>query len=281
MKLIILICLAMASVTSAASNVCKSGIYELLSPLSAYPPAQSYCSAHYPPTTVTVSTTFISKKKFRFARATPAAGYGGAVLEKRKTSTITSHSTTTTQDVKASQWSSLLKTAQSIVYTFCQCIESHPTLRPHLADMPKGRSDNHHYDNNHNSVDNPDNHTIYDDHNDHNDHNDIAYRCDDHTLTPDKSRWVPPVSIFRLYLQRIPVWTLAEGAYPAFPKNASTLSSRGSRTWRNAFAYGGCLEQMILNLVSPTPQEIDKQPSSASVKSKLSNAPNFVDPNQV
>ncbi|KIW92030.1 uncharacterized protein Z519_07012 [Cladophialophora bantiana CBS 173.52] len=59
-----------------------------------------------------------------------------------------------------------------------------------------GRSDNHHYDSNHN-VDNPDNHTIY------NDHNDGAYRYDDHTLTPDESRRVPPVSIFRPYLQRI------------------------------------------------------------------------------
>ncbi|KIW23225.1 hypothetical protein, variant [Cladophialophora immunda] len=135
MKFIILLCMAIASISSAASNVCKSGIYELLSPLSAYPPAQSYCSAHYPPTTVTVSTTFISKKKFRFARATPAAEYGGVMLDKRHTTSTTSHTTTTTphtttttQDAKAAQWSSFLKTAGSIIYTFCQCIESHPTV---------------------------------------------------------------------------------------------------------------------------------------------------------
>ncbi|KIX98730.1 uncharacterized protein Z520_05191 [Fonsecaea multimorphosa CBS 102226] len=129
MKFIILLCVAIASICGATSNVCNSGIYELLSPLSAYPPAQSYCSAHYPPTTVTVSTTILSKKRFRFARATPAAEYKGVVPKKRHATTTTpSHTTTTTVDAKAAQWSSFLKTAGAIVSTFCQCIESHPTV---------------------------------------------------------------------------------------------------------------------------------------------------------
>ncbi|OAP63535.1 hypothetical protein AYL99_02762 [Fonsecaea erecta] len=149
MKFIILLYVAIASITTAASNVCHSGIYALLAPLAGYPPAQSYCSAHYPPTTVTVSTSFISKKKFRFARATPAAELEDVVLDKRQqtttrphtttttphtttttphTTTTTPHTTTTTQDPKAAQWSSFVKTAGSIISTFCQCIESHPTV---------------------------------------------------------------------------------------------------------------------------------------------------------
>jgi hypothetical protein len=57
---------------AAPGSVCSSGIYKPLLELSAYAPAESYCSAHYPLSTSTVTTTVSagsSKRSNIFGRA--------------------------------------------------------------------------------------------------------------------------------------------------------------------------------------------------------------------
>jgi hypothetical protein len=49
--------LAAAQLTLATSDVCNSGIYKALLPLSTYAPAESFCSTHYSQSTVTVTVT--------------------------------------------------------------------------------------------------------------------------------------------------------------------------------------------------------------------------------
>lgn len=46
--------LMLLGLAAATSNVCTQGVYGALLPLSNYAPAQSYCSAKYPPKVVTV-----------------------------------------------------------------------------------------------------------------------------------------------------------------------------------------------------------------------------------
>jgi hypothetical protein len=49
--------LAVAQLTFALSDVCNSGIYKDLLPLSTYAPAESFCSTHYPQSTITATVT--------------------------------------------------------------------------------------------------------------------------------------------------------------------------------------------------------------------------------
>ena len=140
----------------AATNVCSSGIYAVLAPLSNYAPAQSFCSAHVPRQTVTAT----KKKRWLNARATSTVS---AVANARQstttsshtsttssrttttssrttsttsrttttsshTTTTSSHTTTTTGDAKASLLSSLESQVDSIVTTFCQCIQPPVTV---------------------------------------------------------------------------------------------------------------------------------------------------------
>lgn len=126
------------TVTSAASDVCQTGIYAAFGILANYPPAEFFCSANFPPSTVTV------KQRLRFARQlsnTPAALAAMPTISTTSTTTSTTSTatfttaktstiakTTTTPDAKATLWSSLEAEASGILSTFCSCIETHPTV---------------------------------------------------------------------------------------------------------------------------------------------------------
>jgi hypothetical protein len=92
---------------AAGAKVCSSSPYKDLLFLSKYAPAQSYCTAHYPLPTTTVTVTAAAKT----ARAVV--------------------STTTTSAAKVAGndavWSSILSSAKAIVSTVCSCIDTRPT----------------------------------------------------------------------------------------------------------------------------------------------------------
>ena len=94
---------------TAADSVCSSGIYSKLAVLSTYAPAQSYCSAHFPVATVTVTTTVtqLAKRTALDARDAAATKKHGANV--------------------SSCYSSLKGVASSIAKTLCSCIETTPT----------------------------------------------------------------------------------------------------------------------------------------------------------
>lgn len=51
------IVLASVLALTAAGNICDSGLYKALAPLSSYPPAQSLCAQRFPKSTVTVTVS--------------------------------------------------------------------------------------------------------------------------------------------------------------------------------------------------------------------------------
>jgi hypothetical protein len=126
---LVLLASAAQHVVLAASNpACSSGIYKALLPLSAYAPAESYCSAHYPLSTVTViATPPVTPKIKRNAYKTTTTTKRTTTPKKTTTSTATKPSTTTTSNAHQAQWSSLLSEAGSVLKTLCSCIETAPT----------------------------------------------------------------------------------------------------------------------------------------------------------
>lgn len=92
----------------ASSSDCDRGIYVALLPLSNYPPAESLCSAQFPPPENTVTVT---------------AGH----LQRRRTASASSVSVAA-GDGSPSLWSSLVLQPKSILETFCSCIETSRTI---------------------------------------------------------------------------------------------------------------------------------------------------------
>ena len=126
---LVLLASAAQHVVLAASNpACSSGIYKALLPLSAYAPAESYCSAHYPlPTVTVVATPPVTPKIKRNAYKTTTTTKKTTTPKKTTTSTTTKPITTTTSNAHQAQWSSLLSAAGSVLQTLCSCIETAPT----------------------------------------------------------------------------------------------------------------------------------------------------------
>ena len=115
MHRILLFLFATLHIVSAQSkNVCSSGFYKDLATLSTYPPAQSYCSAKYPPQTVTVTvkqTTITKRDK-----------------NDKGTSSKTGSSKSSKADTGTNaNWSKVIQQASAVVRTFCSCILSTPT----------------------------------------------------------------------------------------------------------------------------------------------------------
>lgn len=109
-----------SSLTSltAAISICSSGIYSKLAPLSTYKPAQSYCSAHFPVPTATVTSTVtvtqLAKRTALHGRNTP---------KKHTTANL------------SSCYSSLKGAVSSIAKTLCSCIETGATSTVMLYDQ--------------------------------------------------------------------------------------------------------------------------------------------------
>ena len=128
---LVLLSSAAQHVVLAASNpACSSGIYKALLPLSAYAPAESYCSAHYPLSTVTIVLPTPVKVK-RTALKTTTTTKKSTTPWKQSTSTTTKSSTTTkgttsSSNLHQSQWSSLLSAGGNVIKTLCSCIETAP-----------------------------------------------------------------------------------------------------------------------------------------------------------
>lgn len=148
----------------AAGSVCSSGVYGALLFLESYPPAESFCSAHYPPAKVTTTITS-GKCRKRDAAAMPAeitvvatitakakldirgtscdstcasgsttamSADGCVVCSATTNPTTTTTSTTkptTSCDAACQQWKTLSSVGGGLLSTFCSCIESHSTVR--------------------------------------------------------------------------------------------------------------------------------------------------------
>lgn len=108
-----LLCLyAILHIVSAQSkNVCSSGFYKDLAALSTYLPAQSYCSAKYPPQTltVTVKQTTVTKRDGN---------------DKGTSSKIGSTKSSKTGTGTNPNWSKVVQQASAVVRTFCSYILS-------------------------------------------------------------------------------------------------------------------------------------------------------------
>ena len=128
----------------AAGSVCSSGLYAILLPLSAYPPAQSYCSSHFPPSTVTststalgststvVSTTTIPPMKKKLKRHTTSP------TPTPKKSPPPTKPTPKPADPQASLFSILVAEAEAVVSTLCSCIETPVTVKVSLEHGQNG-----------------------------------------------------------------------------------------------------------------------------------------------
>jgi hypothetical protein len=95
---------------AAASSPCTNVPYTELLFLSAYPPAESYRSEHYPLPTKTVTTTFTAPA--RRLRQVPEPEPTPAPLAR----------------LVGVAWSSLVAKGGSIVSTLCSCIEKQQTV---------------------------------------------------------------------------------------------------------------------------------------------------------
>jgi hypothetical protein len=163
------------NVFAAPGAACSSGIYKAILPLSNYAPAESYCSAHYPVSAVTVTASKGAKiKRARITRTSTTVPHTTTssrtstttrhlttTTTSSRTSTTTSHptttttssrttssshttgtshsSTTTTSSLYAQQslWSSLLSAAGNVISTACSCIETPVTITVQLLSLLK------------------------------------------------------------------------------------------------------------------------------------------------
>ena len=106
-------------VRAAPGSACSSGIYQAFLPLSNYPPAESFCSTHYPQPVVTLTVTApgSSHKYKRTPNSTPRPPTSPYYTS---TSTNTSHSSSINGQDQL--WASLEYAAASFVSTVCSCI---------------------------------------------------------------------------------------------------------------------------------------------------------------
>lgn len=152
--LILVVCTLALFTASTAGNVCNSGIYALLEPLSSYPIAQQWCTQNFPPVTVTISVAVNARPKRVAAASTTAATtskIAATTITSKVVAPLASSSPTTTssaaavsvqQNNKAKPSSTATTSADSmtslfkqctnapwdIASSFCSCVEHHPTV---------------------------------------------------------------------------------------------------------------------------------------------------------
>lgn len=107
---------------TTADSVCSSGLYAALAPLDTYAPAVSYCQGQADKTTVTVTATVTAVAKREPATTANAKTTATTASTKTTATTLKTIATTTSSnDAKASAWSSLVAQAKSVIATFCSC----------------------------------------------------------------------------------------------------------------------------------------------------------------
>jgi hypothetical protein len=116
---------------SAPGSVCSNGVYRNLLFLSAYPPAESFCSARYPQPKVTVTVT-AHRHRMRGTSELPTT------TSTTSTTSTTTTSTTPTCTGTCAQWSSWENAAGAALSTFCSCIEHPQTVTVSSLNMPAG-----------------------------------------------------------------------------------------------------------------------------------------------
>ncbi|KIW78890.1 hypothetical protein Z517_08729 [Fonsecaea pedrosoi CBS 271.37] len=133
MKSLLLLLSCLVATAAASGPVCSSGVYALLAPLRGYAPAQSYCTSHYPPSTVVTTVTLVSsapvkaKRHFQTTTTTKTTTKAPSTTTvkppststTKPPSTTTTRSTSTSVDPKAALFSTLLSEASAIVSTLC------------------------------------------------------------------------------------------------------------------------------------------------------------------
>ncbi|EXJ72917.1 uncharacterized protein A1O5_04065 [Cladophialophora psammophila CBS 110553] len=118
MKSDLLLISCLVAPVAAAGSVCSSGIYGLLAPLSGYAPAQSYCSSHYPPSTVVTTVTLVSSapvkvKRYAKTTTTKTTTAKSTTTSTKSPSTTSTKPSTTSVDPKAALFSTLLSEAEN------------------------------------------------------------------------------------------------------------------------------------------------------------------------
>lgn len=103
--IIMLVCSGLAA---AAGSPCSSTPYKSLLYLSTYPPAESYCTAHYPLATKTITSAVIAR----------AAGRKRIPGQEPRAPAVISNLV----------WLSLVAKGGSVLSTFCSCIETQPVV---------------------------------------------------------------------------------------------------------------------------------------------------------
>ena len=107
---------------SGSGSVCSKLPYDLILPFSNYPPAESFCSSHYPIPPVTITTTVTS---------TVTPGNDKREAKTKKTTVKTTPTTTakTTADARSKAWAACTSqlALSGVLSTACSCIETTPT----------------------------------------------------------------------------------------------------------------------------------------------------------
>lgn len=121
-------------IEARAGSGCSSGLIgDLAALLSAYAPAQSYCTANYAlkPTACNAkvkraSATTTTTTKTTSVTTTTTTKPSSATTTTTTKSSSTASKTTTTADAVASAWSVLQQQVKTIVASVCTCIEASP-----------------------------------------------------------------------------------------------------------------------------------------------------------
>ncbi|KAK6425017.1 hypothetical protein LTR95_016312 [Oleoguttula sp. CCFEE 5521] len=172
--MIALSALLWATSSVSANSVCSSGLFKDLLFLSAYPPAESFCSSRYPQPTVTVTAAKQSPKHRLRAR------YAHATTTRPSTTTTSTKEATTTCGKTCSVFTSCTKIGGGFLSTLCSCIESPVTKTVTLILLCASA----YYDDNDDNYNNDTDYDHSDDnyHNNNNDHDDHDDDDDHHPL---------------------------------------------------------------------------------------------------
>jgi hypothetical protein len=140
-------------VEARSGAVCTSGIYKDLFFLSAYAPAQAYCSAQYPqpvvskrvnkswgleergatilPTTTTTTTTTTTSTSSTTSTTSTTTSQAPRTTPCPSTTTFTKPTSKPKCTGQCATWSSLEAIGGGILSTFCSCIETPKTVTIH------------------------------------------------------------------------------------------------------------------------------------------------------
>ncbi|KAF7186441.1 hypothetical protein HII31_12237 [Pseudocercospora fuligena] len=112
---VLLVSIAFAYAAPNSGSVCSQNPYKALAPLSAYPPAQSYCSKNYPVAASTTTVT-ITESACISTATPPPTRRDASELQERDLSAL------------KKALASMLVNKKSIIATACSCIETTKTV---------------------------------------------------------------------------------------------------------------------------------------------------------